>query len=61
MEEFSLTEFFNPIKGNQNNMSSLVDGKLPLISAKKGDNGFKAFVSPGEKELVSTALHHQQS
>lgn len=50
-KEFTLTDFFNPIKGNQNNMSSLVDGELPLISAKKGDNGVKAFVSPNEKGL----------
>ena len=49
--EFALTDFFNPMKGNQNNMSSLVDGELPLISAKKGDNGVKAFVSPNEKGL----------
>lgn len=50
-KEFTLTDFFNPIKGNQNNISSLVDGELPLISAKKGDNGVKAFVSPNEKGL----------
>ena len=50
-KEFTLTDFFNPIKGNQNNMASLVDGELPLISAKKGDNGVKAFVSPNEKGL----------
>lgn len=49
--EFVLTDFFNPIKGNQNNMASLVDGELPLISAKKGDNGVKAFVSPNKKSL----------
>lgn len=51
--EFVLTDFFNPIKGNQNNMASLVDGELPLISAKKGDNGVKAFVSPNKKSLFS--------
>ena len=50
-KEFALTDFFNPIKGNQNNMVSLVDGELPLISAKKGDNGVKAFVSPNKKGL----------
>ena len=49
--EFVLTDFFNPIKGNQNNMASLIDGELPLISAKKGDNGVKAFVSPNKKSL----------
>lgn len=49
--EFVLTDFFNPIKGNQNNMASLIDGELPLISAKKGDNGVKAFVSPNKKNL----------
>lgn len=49
--EFVFTDFFNPIKGNQNNMASLIDGELPLISAKKGDNGVKAFVSPNKKSL----------
>ena len=49
--EFALTDFFNPMKGNQNNMASLVDGELPLISAKKGDNGVKAFVFSNKKSL----------
>ena len=47
--EFAITDFFNPIKGNQNNMASLDSGEFPLISAKKGDNGVKAFVSPNAK------------
>lgn len=49
--EFAVTDFFNPIKGNQNNMASLDGGEFPLISAKKGDNGVKAFVSPNKKGL----------
>ena len=49
--EFTLTDFFSPIKGNQNNMSSLVEGEFPLISAKKWGNGVKAFVSPNNKGL----------
>ena len=50
-KEFTLTDFFSPIKGNQNNMSSLVEGEFPLISAKKWGNGVKAFVSPNNKGL----------
>lgn len=50
-KEFTLTDFFSPIKGNQNNMSSLIEGEFPLISAKKWSNGVKAFVSPNNKGL----------
>lgn len=50
-KEFKITDLFEIIKGNQNNMSSLKEGNLPLVSAKKFDNGYKAFVSPNNKNL----------
>ena len=48
-KDFLLTEFFCPIKGNQNNMSSLLSGRQPLISAKKENNGLKGFITPNER------------
>lgn len=48
-KDFLLTEFFCPIKGNQNNMSSLLSGRHPLISAKKENNGLKGFILPNDK------------
>ena len=42
---FRIIDLFTYKKGNQNNMSQLTSGTTPLISAKKVDNGYKAFVS----------------
>lgn len=50
-KDFCLTEFFYPEKGNQNNMASLTGGRIPLVSAKKCDNGYKDFVMPNRKKL----------
>ena len=50
-EEFRLTDFFQLEKGNQNNMATLTDGDLPLVSARKCDNGYKQFVAPNNKRL----------
>ena len=36
-KDFLLTDFFIPEKGNQNNISSLKLGDIPLVSAKKCD------------------------
>ena len=49
--EFRLTDFFILEKGNQNNMSTLADGHLPLVSARKCDNGYKQFVASNNKRL----------
>lgn len=49
--EFRLTDFFQLEKGNQNNMAALTDGDLPLVSARKCDNGYKQFVAPNNKRL----------
>lgn len=43
--EFSLKALFTFERGNQNNMSTCEAGDIPLISAKKVDNGVKAFIS----------------
>lgn len=48
-KDFKLTDLFEIRKGNQNNMSSLEQGTIPLVSAKKIDNGYKGFVSENNK------------
>lgn len=50
-KDFALTDIFMPEKGNQNNMSSLAEGDLPLVSAKKVDNGYKMFATKMIKKL----------
>ena len=49
-KDFALTDIFIPEKGNQNNMSSLTEGNLPLVSAKKVDNGYKMFATKNDKK-----------
>ena len=49
--EFSLRDLFIFKRGNQNNMSLCETGEIPLISAKKVDNGVKAFISDNGKKL----------
>lgn len=43
--EFKVLELFNYIRGNQNNMNSLIGGEDMLISAKNTNNGLKGFFS----------------
>lgn len=50
-KDFYLSEFFEFEKGNQNNMASLANGTLPLVSAKKTDNGYKGFVSRQQRKI----------
>lgn len=50
-KDFYLHDFFSCEKGNQNNMASLTEGSIPLVSARKIDNGYKDFVSPNNKKL----------
>lgn len=50
-KEFYLTELFDIKRGNQNNMGACKDGDIPLISAKKVDNGYKTFISDNGKEI----------
>ena len=49
--EFSLRDLFTFERGNQNNMSACESGEIPLISAKKIDNGVKTFISDNGKRL----------
>lgn len=55
-KDFRLLDYFEPEKGNQNNMSSLVPGRTPLVSAKKCDNGYKDFISPNAKSLFKGGI-----
>lgn len=48
---FLLMDYFLCEKGNQNNMASLNAGEIPLVSAKKCDNGYKGFVAHNKKNL----------
>ena len=50
-KDFYLSDFFEFEKGNQNNMASLANGTLPLVSAKKTDNGYKGFVSHQQRKI----------
>jgi hypothetical protein len=52
-KEFKLTEIFNFAKGDQNNMANIEKGQIPLVSAKKGDNGCKDFAGQKNKKLFS--------
>ncbi|SEO80039.1 Type I restriction modification DNA specificity domain-containing protein [Flavobacterium sp. CF108] len=49
--EYKLSDLFHFEKGNQNNMTALKNGKIPLVSAKNGDNGLKNFVSKNNKKI----------
>lgn len=51
MERVSLRDLFKFERGNQNNMSAC-GWDIPLISAKKIDNGVKAFISDNGKKLL---------
>lgn len=46
-----LSDIFDFDKGNQNNMGAMQNGNIPLVSAKKCDNGYKAFISENGKKL----------
>lgn len=50
-KEFKLQDIFKTIKGDQNKMSALLKGNIPLISAKNGNNGLKDFVSKNTKKI----------
>ena len=52
-EAVLLSDLFTFDKGNQNNMGALQEGNIPLVSAKKCDNGYKAFISDNEKRLYA--------
>ena len=49
--EFYIRDYFEFIRGNQNNMAKCKAGYIPLISAKKVDNGYKDFIASNNKSL----------
>ena len=55
-KDFLITDFFICEKGNQNNMAILEQGTIPLVSAKKCDNGYKGFVETSKKVFPSHIL-----
>ena len=55
-QDFYLKDFFRCKKGNQNNMSILSEGSIPLVSARKCDNGYKDFVAPNHKSLFDGGI-----
>lgn len=48
-KSFRLPELFNMERGRESNMSKLTSGNVPLVSAKKYNNGVKAFVDTSRK------------
>jgi restriction endonuclease S subunit len=54
--EFGLTDLFNFVKGDQNNMASIKVGTIPLVSAKKNDNGYKNFALQSKKLYQGNTL-----
>lgn len=52
-KSFLISNIFTYEKGNQNNMALLPEGRVPLISARKYDNGLKAFVADNDKAIFN--------
>ncbi|WP_432525650.1 restriction endonuclease subunit S [Moraxella sp. ZY21109] len=48
---FKISDFFDFMRGNQNNMAKCKKGDIPLISARKVDNGYKDFIADNGKKL----------
>ena len=51
-KEYKLLDYFDFIKGNQNNMAELTSGKIPLVSARNVNNGYKGFVSENPRKAT---------
>lgn len=49
--KFRLADYFHFTKGNQNNMSDLKMGNIPLVSAKNSNNGYKTFAEMNDKKI----------
>ncbi len=54
--DFLLMDYFSFKKGNQSNMASLQEGDIPLVSARKMNNGYKDFVRSNGKELFPAGI-----
>ena len=55
-KEFKLYEIFHFEKGDQNNMASIQLGSLPLVSARKSENGYKDFATQTKKLYPGNSL-----
>lgn len=55
-KEFKLSELFSFVKGDQNNMANITSGFIPLVSAKKTDNGYKNFALQSKKLYQGNTL-----
>ncbi|WP_439328252.1 restriction endonuclease subunit S [Lonepinella sp. BR2357] len=55
-KEFFISDYFDFIRGNQSNMAKCQTGKIPLVSAKKVDNGYKDFIEYNGKSLFSSHI-----
>ena len=42
---FRIPELFSIRKGNETNMNAMLEGRTPLVSARKVNNGYKGFVA----------------
>lgn len=52
-KEFKLIDLFTFERGDQNNMANIEKGHIPLVSAKKIDNGYKDFAASTNKKIYS--------
>lgn len=52
----SIYSVFQLIRGRENNMALLNDGKMPLVSAKKINNGLKGFVSTHNRTVQGNCI-----
>lgn len=50
-KDFYIKDYFDFKRGNQNNMAKTTMGDIPLVSAKKVNNGIKDFITENNKEL----------
>ena len=50
-KSFNIIDLFDFVKGDQNNMANIEFGEVPLVSAKKCDNGYKDFASKNDKKI----------
>ena len=48
---FRLLDYFNFVRGDQNDMTLLNEGDVPIISAKNNNNGYKMFVNADGKRI----------
>lgn len=56
-KEFSLSDIFSEAKrGNAGAKSKLYNGSIPLISARKQDNGFDKFVNVPETKTIKNCI-----